>query len=483
MASVSSIGIGSNLGLSELLANLEKSERVPLTLLENQATSYQAKLSAFGTLKSVLSAYQAAAKKLADASTFGAAKTVVGTPDVLTATASSTAVPGSYSVNVSSLAQAQSIVGKNVASQTAAIGTGTITFEFGSRQGFNETTGAYTDPLGFTPDAARTKTVTIAAGDNSLQGVRDAVNKANIGVTASIVNDGSGTPYRLVFTSNTTGEASSMRISSSDAALGDVVAFDPTVAVQPSGSQETIRATNAKLKINGIDIVSQSNTVADAAQGVTLTLNKLGTTSLSVSRDTDAMKSAIQGFVTAYNNIQSTAKSLSNFDTDSETSAALNGDATLRGIQTKLRAMLNVPQSDGNGGAIMLSDIGVSFTKDGTLTVNDTKLDKALKENLGGVTAMFSSTTGTGGYGKQITDVIDGMNATEGVLSVATDGITQSLKDLEDKYDATEARIETTIARYRTQFTQLDILVNQMTQTSNYLTQQFASLGNQSSSK
>lgn len=479
MATISNIGVGSGLELGSLLEKLEAAEKTPLKLLETQASSYQAKLSAYGTLSSVLSAYQSAAKKLADAATFGAAKAVAGSTDIMTAAAGSNAVPGTYSVNVTSLAQAQSLVGTNVASQTTAIGTGKITFEFGERQGYNEGTGGYTDPLGFTADAARTKTVEIKPGQNTLQGIRDAINQANVGVTASIVNDGSGTPYRLVLTSNTTGEKSSMRITADSPELSNLVGFDPTQAAQPSGMQETVRATNAKLKINGIDVVSQSNTVADAAQGVTLTLNKTGTTSLTVTRDTDAIKAAIQGFVTAYNNIQNTAKSLTAFDTTTGSSAALNGDSTLRSIQTNLRSMLNVPQPDGKGGTITLSEIGVSFTKDGTLQVDDKKLTKAIGENLGGVTSMFSHTTGTGGYGKQITDAIDDLNETNGAIKIATDGLTESLKDLEDRYAQVEDRVNTTIERYRAQFTQLDLLVSKLNQTRSYLTEQFAALANQ----
>lgn len=128
MATISSIGIGSNLDLSSLLDKLEQAEQAPLTQIQNQAKSYQAKLSAYGTLQSVLAAYQGAAKKLADAATFGAAKATVSATDVMSATAGATAVPGTYSINVSSLAQSQSLVSKNVASTSTVIGSGTITF-------------------------------------------------------------------------------------------------------------------------------------------------------------------------------------------------------------------------------------------------------------------------------------------------------------------------------------------------------------------
>lgn len=466
MSGISSIGIGSNLQLQDLLDKIETNENVALDTINTQAKSYQAQLSGYGTIKSVLDAYSAAAKTLATASTFGAVKASVGSDSVLSATTSTTAVAGSYTINVTSLAKAQSLVSKQVADQTAAIGGGTITVDFGENLG-----------SGGTPTS--TKTVTIGS-DTSLQGIRDSINKAGIGVTASIINDGSGTPYRLVLTSDKTGTQSSMRISADTSAVNDVVGFDPSVAVQPNGMQEKVTAANAALTINGIDITSQSNTVAEAAQGVTLTLKGTGTTSMSVTRDDASIKTAVQSLVTAYNNVLAASKTLTAFDTDAGTSGALNGDSTLRNILTRMRSMLTTPMSDGKGGTVTLSDMGVEFSLDssnsGTLKINDDKLNKAISSNLSTLTSFFSGANGASGMGKTITDYVDSLNASGGALSAATDGITSTLKDLETKYTATQDRITATMDRYRAQFTQLDLLVSQMNQTSSYLTQQFSAL-------
>lgn len=471
MASVSNIGIGSGIDLQSLLESLQTNENVALDTINNQAKSYQAQLSGYGTIKSVLDAYSAAAKTLATASTFGAVKASVGTPSMLTAATSATAVAGSYTINITSLAKAQSLVSKQVADQTTAVGGGTITVDFGADLA-----------TGGTPTS--TKTVTIGS-DTSLQGIRDSINKAGIGVTASIINDGSGTPYRLVLTSDKTGTQSQMRISADNAAVNDIVGYDPALASQPSGMQEKVTASNAALTINGIDITSQSNTVSEAAQGVTLTLTGTGTTTMSVTRDDASIKTAVQSLVTAYNNVLSASKTLTAFDTDAGTSGALNGDSTLRNIMTRMRSMLNTPMSDGKGGSVTLSDLGVEFSLDtsnsGTLKINDDKLDKAISGNLGALTSLFAGSDGNAGIGKTITDYVDSLNATGGALSAATDGITSTLKDLEDKYSATQDRITTTMDRYRAQFTQLDLLVSQMNQTKSYLTQQFSALTNSSS--
>jgi flagellar hook-associated protein 2 len=467
MATISSIGIGSNLDLSGLLDQLQTAEQAPLTAITNQAKSYQTKLSAYSQVQSVLAAYQAAAKKLSDAATFGAVKASVGTPDVMSVTTAANAVPGNYSITVSTLATAQSLVSGNVADQKAAIGGGELVFDFGEALA---TGGA----------ATSTKQVTIPAG-SSLEGMRDAINKAGIGVTASIINDGSASPYRLVLTSDKTGTQSTMRVSSADAALNNVIAFDPAAAAGVNKMEQKVPPANATLKINGIDVVSQGNAVVDAAQGVTLNLSKTGTTSLVVTRDSDAIKSSVQALVTAYNNIQSAAKSLTAFDTDAGTSAALTGDSTLRSIQSSLRSMLGGAMDDGNGGKITLIDAGISFNKDGTMALDDTKLTKALKDNLGGVTAMFSSTADSGGIGKQVSDYVDKLTKTDGALKSAQDGITKTLKDLEGDYSRVQDRVTATVARYKAQFTQLDLMVSQMNRTASYLTQQFNALNNSNS--
>lgn len=471
MAAISALGVGSNLDLNSLLTQLQTAEQVPLDAINKQASSYQAKLSAYGQVQSVVSAYQAAAKKLGDATTFGVVKASVGSTDVMSVSTASNAVPGNYSINVGTLATAQSLVSGQVADQKAAIGSGggDIVFDFGEALATDATA---------TPTS--TKKVTIAA-NASLQDIRDAVNKAGIGVTASIINDGSSAPYRLVLTSDKTGTQSTMRVSSANTDLNNLVAFDPAPTATGNAMDQKVPPANATLKVNGIDIVSQSNAVVDAAQGVTMNLTKTGTTSLTVTRDNDSIKSAIQAFVTAYNNIQSTAKSLTAFDTSAGTSAALTGDGTLRSIQQRLRSMLGGTMPNGNGGTITLADIGIKFdAKDGTMSVDDTKLTKALNTNLGGVTAMFSSTTDAGGIGKRVTDYVDGLTKTNGTLKNAQDGIAKTLKVLEKNYSNVQDRITANMDRYKTQFTQLDLMVSQMNRTSSYLTQQFTALSNSS---
>jgi len=474
MATITSLGVGSNLDLGTLLKQLQTAESQPLVALDAKAKSYTSKLSAYGTLQSALGVLQTAAKKLADPALF---QTVTGTPSVsgiLAASSTDASSAGNYSITVSQLAQSQSAIAAGQASTTTAIGNGKITIDFGTISGgtLDPATGKYSG-ASFAVDASRVaKPITIDASNNTLAGIRDAINGADAGVTASIVNDGSGTPNRLVLVSSQTGEASSMRISvDGDAALQSLLANDPAGT---QNLQQTVVAQNARLTVNGIAITSASNTVKDAIQGSTLTLVNTGTTGLSMKANTSAVTTAVNDFVKAYNSLQSTATTLTAYDADTKTGAALMGDSTLRNLQTRIRQALTTPQAGGADDFKVLTEIGISFQKNGTLAVDATKLDKALASNLAGVSKLFASATASSaGYGKQIDALVTDLNSTGGSLKVASDGVTATIQQLGEQYKAKQAQIDDTVARYRTQFNQLDVLVNSMNSTMSYLKQQF----------
>ncbi|MFI5445970.1 flagellar filament capping protein FliD [Polaromonas sp. UC242_47] len=474
MASISSLGVGSNLDLSGLLKSLENSEKQPLLGLKAQADSYTTKLSAYGKLQDALAALKTASTKLGNLDLFQGAKASSSFTTVLTASATSSAVAGNYAIKVSQLAQAHSLATAGQVDPKAAIGTGAgnITIDFGT---FTPADAVLGTPASYVLNASR-KPVVIAydASNSSLEGIRDAVNAAKGGVTASIVNDGSGTPNRLVLTSDETGEPSSMKISvsGSNTDLGNFLTHDPLGA---SAMKETSAAQNAKLTVNGLDISSATNTVSESLQGVTLSLVKAGESTLTVARDTASISTAVNAFITAYNALLSTGKALTAYDPDTKTGSPLTGDSTLRILQVRIREALITPQAAGSSSDLtMLSDIGVSFQKDGTLALDATKLEKALSTNLEGVGKLFGGTaTDKAGFGKQLTALTESLTGKGGSLLVATEGLTASIKKLDLQYDAMETRINSTVDRYRAQFTQLDVLMSKMNNTKAYLTSQF----------
>ena len=390
--SATSATTSSGIDVNSIVSQLMTVERQPITKLDAKVASYQAKLSAYGSIKGAMANFQTAVQGLNSSSKLQAVKATPSDTTIFSASAASSAVAGAYSLEVASLAQAQKLVSVGQTSSTAAIGTGTITFDFGTISGTLLPTGKYDVGASFVSNGGGTKSITIDGSNNSLQGIRDAINAAKIGVTAAIVNDGSGTPYRLTLSSDSAGASNSLKISvSGDAALGTLLANDPAGTQNLS---ETVTAQNANFKVNGVPVSKTSNIVSDVVQGVTLTLNKVTTSpaTLTVARDTAAISGSISGFVKAYNDFAKVLKDSSAYDAASKTGAALLGDATVRTLQSQLRGMLNTPVVGTAGMLTMLSDIGVSFQKDGTLALNQAKLDSAIANNFSEIASLFAAT-------------------------------------------------------------------------------------------
>lgn len=393
---MSAAGIGSNLDVDGIVSQLMTVEKQPLALLQKREADYQSKLSAYGTLKGSLSAFQTAMQGLADGSKFQSATASAADSSVLTASASGAngkAVPGSYSVEVQQLAQQQKIRSDGFASTSTMVGSGTLTIQYGTYDNGSNT---------FTLNNAKpAQTVTIDPANNTLSGVRDAINAANIGVSATIINDGASN--RLVMTSKDTGASSSIKISVGDGDGNDLdasglsrLAFDPTVAAGTGKNMAEVQAgQDAKLKIDGIAISKPSNTIADAIEGVTLNLLKSNAgspTTLTVGRDAAGVKASVEAFVKAYNNVSQTLAGLSAYNAATKTGAALQGDSTTLSIQSRIRATLSAAVGGGvAGGFSSLSEIGVAFQKDGTLSLDSTKLQTALDNNFDGIAGLFSA--------------------------------------------------------------------------------------------
>lgn len=393
---LSSAGIGSNLDVEGIVSKLMSVEQQPLVLLQQKETSYQAKLSGFGTLKGALAQFQTSVKGLSDISKFQAVRASAADPTVATVTGTSSAVPGTYALKVTQLAQAQKLVAAGTASQVAPIGSGTISFDFGTVAGgtFDSASGKYSG-ASFTSGGAGVKTVTIDASNNSLSGIRDAINKADIGVTASIVNDGGASPYRLALTSTLTGKASSMKISVADTAPD--TALSALLNNDPAASQalaQTAAAQNAELTVDGIAVSRPSNTVSDVITGVTLNLlkeNPTTATAVTIARDTASVTTAVNAFVKAYNDISQTLRDAAAYNPATKQAAVLNGEATVRNIQTQVRGILTAPVAGGASAFSRLSEIGVTLQKDGLLAVDSTKLNNAMSTNFDDLAGLFAA--------------------------------------------------------------------------------------------
>ncbi|WP_287497115.1 flagellar filament capping protein FliD [Pandoraea sp. CB10b_02] len=380
--SISSPGIGSGLDVNALVTSLMQPANNKLTLLKNQEASYQTKVSALGQLQSALSTFRSALSSLSSASQYLQMSANVGDSTILGATAGSTAAAGVYSLNVSQLAASQSLTAAGVTSQSAAIGSGTatkVTLSFGTISGGTLTNGTYSG-ASFTPNASQSPvTITIDSTNNSLTGIRDAINASGANVNATIVNDGTGTPYRLVLTSKTSGEQMSMKVdvaAGGDAAVTNLLAYDPT------GTQnltQTVAGQNAKLTVNGLAVQSATNNVTDAVQGLSFSLIKTGSTTVTTSNNSSAVTTAVTNFASAYNTLQSTIGTLTKYDPTGANTGPLIGDSTVQMIQTQIQTILNgkLPGASATG-LTQLAQIGVAFQKDGTLSVDQSALTKAM---------------------------------------------------------------------------------------------------------
>lgn len=384
---IAASGLGSGLDIQGIVSKLMAVESLPLQQMQAQQKTYQDKISAFNQVQGALGSFQAAVVALEATASYNTVSTT--SSDATAATVSTSASMGvsdaTYALNVTQLAQGQRLVTTSGWSTTSSvIGGGTLTFNFGTTSGTT-----------FTPDGTRTPaTVTIPA-NSTLQGIADAVNNANIGVQASIINDGIN-GNRLVYTTTGSGAKNSLKVT----AAGDGGSL-ATFTNDPAGTTMTQLQTaqDAIFTLNGLTIQKSSNTVTDAINGLSFTLKKTATpVTLTVSHDTSNATKLVRGFVDAYNGLNSVLKQASAYDPSpvakgqAHRAAPLNGDPAVLSIRSQLRNMLNtVPQGLAGSVYQTLGDVGVTLDSSGTMSVNTSKLQTALSANSQAVAAVFGA--------------------------------------------------------------------------------------------
>lgn len=470
---VSSLGAGSGLDLNGLLTSLMQAEQQPLLVMQKKEASYQARISALGSLKGALSSLQTAAQAFIPTSgqstteKFATYRATVGDTTLATATATTGAGATSYTLANIVLAKAEQIrkTGFTLPSATDGSADGTLTIKVG--------TGTAVD-------------VSVKGG-STLADVRDAINASTAGITASIINN--GTADYLTLTAKDSGQANQITISSSTANAAPNVWGDFDYSPGTSGTPgtpytnnswtEQQEAKSASVEVNGLTITSNSNTISTAISGVTLNLVKDSTTgtTLTVSKDTaGSLTSALTAFVKAYNEAAKSMKDLGFYNADTKTAGALQGDSTLRGAQNQVRNLLQ-SKAGGTSAYQTLSDLGVALQKDGSLKLDSAKLNKAIESDYEGVSKLVST------LGTTVKDGLESLVGTTGNISSATDSANRMIKELGKRESALLDRLDTIKARYTKQFAALDSLISGMNKTSAYLTQQLANLPGASSNK
>jgi len=471
---LSSPGIGSGLDISGIIDKLMQVEQRPLTQLNTKEAKQQTQLSAFGSLKSALSSFQDSVKALSRPALFNGYKTTLADTSLATVSASSSAAAGTHDIEVLSLAQAQKIKSEAFATTDTVVGSGVLTIEFGTYNS-DGTFNANTDKVA--------QTITIDPAKSTLAEIRATINDANAGVTASIVNDGNGN--RLVISSTDTGLANALKITVNDTDGNHTdntglsqLAFDASTG-GTMNMTETMAAKNAEMVIDGINVQKASNTISDALEGVTFNLLKANpgtSTTLTVEKDKSSVEAAIKALITSYNELEKTIGNISRYDTANNQGSVLTGDSTVRMVQNRIRAMLTGNQPSA-GEISSLSELGISFQKDGTLKLDDSKLSTALTDPDKNIAVFFTTRPDEAdGFAARLGELVDSMTRSDGLISSRMDGISNTIKNIGKQREALEFRLEGVEKRLRAQFTALDAMIASMTQTSNYLQQQLANL-------
>ncbi len=474
MTTISTLGIGSGLDLSTILDNLSTAEKASLTPISNQQSAYTAKLSAYGTLSSALTTFQSANTALNSADLF-TATSATSSSSAFSATTSGSTIAGKYSISVTQLAQAQTMTSGVQSSNTTALGSSDA-----SRT------------LSIKLSDGTSKDITLTSDQTSLTGMRDAINSANAGVSASIIKTGDGA-YRLSLTASKTGEAnavSSVTVTGDDTLQG-IVGFDATKTDAENPLTVSVKAQDAELTVNNVAITSSTNTISDALEGITLNLNDVtsGNQTLTITQDTSKASTAISNFVDAYNNLLDQFTSLTKYtavdvgsDTQDSSNGALVGDSTLRTIQTQIKSLLTNTASSSTYKT--LAQIGItSDPTSGELTLDSDKLKTELAKDPAGVKEMIVGDGKTTGITTKLATNLTGWLSSTGSIQSAKDGVSKTLNNLTEQYNNMNTRINALIARYKTQFTQLDVTMSSLNSTSDYLTQQFDNMTSSSSSK
>jgi len=449
--------INGGLDVQTIVDNLITVAHQPIDRLQQQNQASQNKITAYQTLNTKLLALKTSVDNLlfqgedvplsmpssfADRfskSILALRKATSSNENVVSATAAKGVAEGNFTVTVTKLAKFNSFASNNFDSDTDT----------------NTKTGSLVIQKG-TDDEV---TITIDDTNNTLQGIKDAINGANAGFTASILNDGSSTPYRLVITSNDSGTANALAITNN-------LTEGAGAAVSLS---ETTPADDAALQINGIDITSSSNTVTNAIEGLTFNLKaESGTAVVKVERDIDAIVAGLQSFVAKYNDAASYISSQSRYDTTKKSAGILSGDFTLREAQTQITSAL--VQSVNLSGCSMnvLSQIGFRLTNNGTLSLNETTLRDKLSTNFND-TAYLLLADGEDSEGntvsliprlqsqlRNLTDSIDGP------IFHATDAVQQNIARINHQIAQMEERLETQRALLIMEYAKADEALKQL---------------------
>ncbi|MEY2655746.1 MAG: hypothetical protein RLZZ524_2774 [Pseudomonadota bacterium] len=466
MASISSAGIGSGLDVASIVSQLMTVEKAPLQQMQVAATKIQNQLSAYGKIQSFVSTLRDAAAKLGKPETWSNTAATSGDSSVFTASTDGTAQAGNYALSVQQLATAQTVASP---ANAFPVGAGRLRIQDGAG-------GAAID-------------VSISAGDTPAQ-VRDKINAAKAGVTASVVTDASGS--RLLLRSSETGADHAFTVhevvsdgmgGETTTTTGDLakLTYDPGLpAASGVNMALTQAAGNAKATVNGLPVESSTNLLSGVVEGVTIKLAKVSAApvELGVTNDTESIKTAVQAFADAYNQLNQYLSEQTAYDATTKKAGTLQGDSGTNSLRYAMRGLMG-GTGTMTGAYQRLAQVGLDVKKDGTMAVDATKLGNALGSKLADVQALFatkdSAIPANNGFAVQLQKWGDDLLRFDGVLTSRSDSLQSRVSANSKKQDDFNERMTQVEARLRAQYSSLDTQMAKLNSLSSYVSQQVTS--------
>jgi len=445
MPTISAAGVGSGLDIQSIVSQLMEIERQPLKRLQFKQSQLEAQISAYGQLSSSLSNFQSAMEKLGSISALKLFDGTSTNTDVINVTPTSSADLGSFGVEVLRLAENHKMASKEILN--------TATFGGKNNDGLTIQVGS---------DPAKSITVDLKTMA-TLSEIRTAINDDpnNPGVTATIIH-GDNNNQKLILTSDESGADDALTLSTSGKVkLAD---FDFQTVNDISGDTSLL---DAEFNIDGYNITRPSNIVSDVISGVTLNLISAdpgNAHTIGIERDLEAVQEAVQSFADAFNELRSQIKNLR--------AGELEADSSLLAIERQIFSVLNNPATGGTYS--VLSEIGLSMQKDGTMSLNSSDLEAALQSDFDGVAQLFAADGQ--GFANRLEILADSWLTTGGLIDAREDGLKLRVDDLVDRQISFERNLELVESRYLARFTALDALVGQLQGTGQFLTTQLAQL-------
>ncbi len=443
---VNTLGAGSGIDVKGLAQSLVDAEKTPKKeRIDSKIAQSEAKITGYGAIKFALSELKNAFGKVNDASDFSSIKPSNPQPNALGISASSTAEAGSYSIEVLQTALMQRTASSLFADRATPLNV-ISPDTTGTAFSLNLTVGG------------------VDKGDISVvnptpAGMVSAINGAKLGVTAQLINTGSG--YNVVITGET-GATKAFSLTSKDSNGAAVTGVTFTNHLQT--------ATDASLKINGLTVSRSSNTVTDVIDGVTLDLfaNTTGSARIDLNRDPAGIKDNIKGLVTAYNDFEETLKVLGDRESEvEEFGGSLAGESLLQTIRAQVRALITDTSSTPGTTIQAARNVGLSIDRNGKLNLDESKLDTALQDNFAEVSTMFTAgtnnksiySTAAGGLAGDAISKIEKMLLSTGTIETQSRNTTAKIAKYKEELAVLEDRMEKLMSRYMSQFSVMESIV------------------------